>query len=71
MLYLHLQSLHNITDLANHARPDAGGAKATEAVSGMESEGSGDSTADTAPAGKTKKKASAKKAAKGNGKDGD
>lgn len=38
LLYLHLQSLHNVTDLANLAKPDAGGAQAKEVVSGMDSE---------------------------------
>ncbi len=71
LLYLHLQSLHNVTDLANHARPEAGGAQATEAASGMESEGGSEASGDTAPAGKPKKKSSAKKAAKGNGKGGE
>ena len=64
LLYLHLQSLHNVTDLANRARPEAGGAEATEAASGTKS------AASTAPAKKARKKSSAKKATKGNGKGG-
>lgn len=70
LLYLHLQSLHNVTDLANRARPDAGGAQATEAVSGMDSETSAEEAAAPEPAGATKKKARAKKSVgnSGNGK---
>ena len=64
LLYLHLVSLHNVTDLANRARPEAGGAEATEAASGTKS------AASTAPAKKARKKSSAKKATKGNGKGG-
>ena len=63
LLYLHLQSLHNVTDLANRAKPDAGGAQATEAASGMDSEAPAE-----APA---KKPGASKKTAKsssGNGK---
>ena len=71
LLYLHLQSLHNVTDLANRARPEAGGAEATEAASGMESGSSGESGAGTAPAAKARKKSSARKATKGNGKGDD
>lgn len=70
LLYLHLQSLHNVTDLANRARPDAGGAQATEAASGMDSEASAEAAAAPAP----KKKAKARKAARaksGNGEDKD
>ena len=70
LLYLHLQSLHNVTDLANRARPDAGGAQATEAASGMDSEAAEQAAAAPAP----KKKASKKKAARGksgNGEDKD
>ena len=70
LLYLHLQSLHNVTDLANRAKPDAGGAKATEAASGMDSAAAGEGDAETAPP--AKKKAGAKKkstrAKSGNGK---
>ncbi|MGD2171229.1 MAG: SapC family protein [Gammaproteobacteria bacterium] len=71
LLYLHLQSLHNVTDLANRARPDAGGAEASEAASGMDTtEAAG--AAETAPPVKkksAKKKSSANKA--GNGEDKD
>ena len=69
LLYLHLQSLHNVTDLANHARPDAGGAQTTEAASGMDS-AAADEQAGAAPAAK-KISAEKKKGAKprsGNGK---
>jgi len=64
LLYLHLQSLHNVVDLGNRARPDAGGAQASEAASGMSSE----SPEKSAP---EKKATSQKKAASkqsGNGK---
>lgn len=68
LLYLHLQSLHNVTDLANRARPDAGGAEATETASGTETPAK---TADSAPP--VKKKTGAKKssarAKSGNGED--
>ena len=69
LLYLHLQSLHNVTDLANHARPDAGGAQTTEAASGMDS-AAADEQAGAAPAAKNIS-AEKKKGAKprsGNGK---
>ena len=63
LLYLHLQSLHNVTDLANHARPEAGGAQATETASGMDSEAS--EKAASAPKA-PRKKAAARKSGKGN-----
>ena len=63
LLYLHLQSLHNVTDLANHARPDAGGAQATEAACGMDLKPR--QKAASAPKA-PRKKGAAKKAGKGN-----
>jgi hypothetical protein len=72
LLYLHLQSLHNVTDLANKAKPDAGGAQASEAASGMDSAAPADAPEHTEAAPSAKERAPAKKAAKGksgNGKD--
>ena len=67
LLYLHLQSLHNVTDLANRAKPDAGGAQATEVASGMDSQAPAE-----APAEATAKKPGASKktagSSSGNGK---
>ncbi|MDH3388240.1 MAG: SapC family protein [Gammaproteobacteria bacterium] len=66
LLYLHLQSLHNVTDLANRSRPDAGGAQAKESASGMDSEGPADAPDQPRTARAAKKKASPKKSGKGN-----
>jgi hypothetical protein len=71
LLYLHLQSLHNVTDLANLAKPDAGGASAKEAASGMDSEAPEEAPKKSSVKKSTKKRAPSKKKAKsssGNGK---
>ena len=67
LLYLHLQSLHNVTDLANRAKPNAGGAQATEAASGMDSEAPAEAPA-KAPAKKSRASKKSAKSSSGNGK---
>jgi hypothetical protein len=66
LLYLHLQSLHNVTDLANRAKPDAGGAQATEVASGMDSEAPADAPTE-APVEKHNSSEKTAKSNSGNG----